>query len=101
MAEDFVSRAEFNNLKEEVSTIKHERLEDFKLLQQIDKKTDVIYEKLSNADKIDELKLSPIEKRVAELEDAQKWLRRTVIATIIGEIITIIGAIIIFILKSI
>ena len=99
MSEDAVSRSEFNSLKEKVSTIEQERLEDIKLLQQIDKKTDVIYEKLMNSDEKYELKISPIEKRVSELEGNQKWLRRTLAGAIIGEVLTIIGAVILYVIK--
>jgi len=90
MAEEFVSVHEFNLLKEEVQTIKQEMAENQKLLQVIDKKIDVIFEKISNADKTDELKLQPITARVAKLEENQSWLAKTVAGTIIAIIIKII-----------
>lgn len=94
--EEFVSRAEFNQLKEEVNEIKQEMSESSKLLQAIDKKIDVINEKIVSSDKIDTLKFAPLEKRVDTLEESQKWLRRT----IIGGIITIVIGAIVFVLKG-
>ena len=62
------------------------------LLQQIDKKIDVIGEKIANGEKIDELKIQPIEKRLQKLEDNQGWLWKLcasiIITGIIGAIIT-------------
>ena len=62
------------------------------LLQQIDKKIDVIGEKINNGEKIDELKIQPIEKRLQKLEDNQGWLWKLcasiIITGIIGAIIT-------------
>lgn len=90
MAEDYVSRNEFNNLKEEVQELKEEVGEYKTILTQIDKKIDVISEKIINGEKIDELKLQPIEKRVQKLEDNQSWLSKTLAGTIIGIVIKII-----------
>lgn len=84
MAEQFVSRVEFETLKSEVEEIKKDMTESTKMLQAIDKKIDVINEKILTADKIDDLKFNPIEKRVKQLEDDQSWLWKTIIATIIG-----------------
>lgn len=92
MSEDFVSRNEFNTLKNEVQEIKEEVTEYRSLLQQIDKKIDVIGEKIVNGEKIDELKIQPIEKRLQKLEDNQGWLWKLcasiIITGIIGAIIT-------------
>ena len=92
MSEDFVSRDEFNNLKNEVQEIKEEVTEYRSLLQQIDKKIDVIGEKIANGEKIDELKIQPIEKRLQKLEDNQGWLWKLcasiIITGIIGAVIT-------------
>ena len=96
MAEEYVGRAEFNQLKEEVNEIKQEMSESSKLLQAIDKKLDVIDTKIVTADKIDDLKLTPLEKRVNSLEESQKWLRRTIAATVIS---VVIGAIV-FVIKQ-
>lgn len=95
MSEDFVSRTEFNQLKEEVNEIKSEMAENSKLLTQIDKKLDVIDTKIVTADKIDDLKLTPLEKRVETLEESKKWLWRTVGASII----TIVVGAIVFVLQ--
>ena len=95
MAEEYVTRTEFNNLKNEVNEIKQELSESSKLLQAIDKKIDVIDAKIVTADKIDDLKLTPLEKRVSTLEDTQKWLRRT----IFGGIVTIVISAIVFVVK--
>ena len=84
MAEQFVSRVEFETLKSEVEEIKKDMTESTKMLQAIDKKIDVINEKILTADKIDDLKFNPIEKRVKQLEDDRSWLWKTIIATIIG-----------------
>ena len=90
MAEEYVNRSEFNSLKEEVQELKAEMSENKTLLTTIDKKIDVITERISNGDKIDELKLKPITKRLDELEDNQKWTARTLAGTIIGIVIKIL-----------
>ena len=90
MSEEYVSRNEFNSLKQEVQSIKTEMDENKKLLVAIDKKIDVITERISNADKIDELTLKPLNKRVSDLEESHKWLQRTVWATLIGIVIKIL-----------
>lgn len=95
MDNDYVSRTEFNALKQEVQYIKKETEESQKLLQAIDKKIDIINEKIVTSDKIEELKLQPLEKRVDNLEDTQKYLRRT----IIGAILAIVGEAIIYVIQ--
>lgn len=95
MNEEFVGRKEFDSLKSEVNDIKKDLAESQKLLTQIDKKLDVINEKIITSDKIDDLKLAPLEKRVDKLEESQLWLRRTVI----GELLTIVGAIVVYVIK--
>lgn len=90
MSENFVSREEFNILKQEVQSLKAEMDENKKILIQIDKKCDVITERIANADKIDELTLKPLNKRVSDLEEGHKWLQRTVWATLIGIAIKIL-----------
>ena len=100
MTEEYVNRKEFDSLKEEVKIIKKEfdekMAESSKLLQTIDKKIDVINEKIINSDEIDELKLDAVEKRVGILEESQKWLRRTIMASGIS---IIVGAIV-WVVKS-
>ena len=90
MSEEFVGRNEFNNLKEEVQELKIEINEYKGILTKIDKKIDIIAEKINNGEKMDELKLQPLEKRVAKLEENHIWLSRTVLATIIGILIKIL-----------
>lgn len=96
MDKDYVDRNEFNQLKQEVNDIKKEMAESSKLLQEIDKKIDVINTKILTADKIDDLKLTPLEKRVNALEESQKWLRRTIAATVISVVI----AALVFVIKQ-
>jgi len=95
MAEEYVGRKEFDILKQEVNDIKKEMAESQKLLQAIDKKVDRIFEKVDAADKIEDLKLSPLEKRVSKLEDSQIWLRRT----LLGEILALISGAIVFVIR--
>ena len=76
MSEEFVSRNEFNTLKNEVQELKEEVGEYKQLLIQIDKKCDVITEKIANGEKIDELKIQPIEKRLQKLEDTYSTLQK-------------------------
>lgn len=95
MSDEFVNRFEFDALKDEVNAIKKEMAESNKILQAIDKKIDIINEKIVSSDKIDELKLAPIEKRVDDLEDAQKWLRKT----IIGALVAVAIEAIVFVIK--
>ena len=90
MSEEFVSRNEFNGLKQEVQELKEEISEYKQLLTQIDKKCDVITEKIASGEKMDELKLQPLEKRVSKLEENHSWLSKTVFGTIIGIVIKLI-----------
>lgn len=78
MSEEYISRNEFNGLKQEVQELKIEVNEYKGILTQIDKKIDVIGEKITNGEKIDELKLQPLEKRVTKLEENHSWLSKTV-----------------------
>lgn len=84
MADEFISRREFENLKEEVDKIKKDMTESAKILQEIERKIDIIYEKINTSDKIDDLKFAPIDKRIKSLEDNQGWLWKTIGGTIIG-----------------
>ena len=85
--EDYVKRSEFDNLKNQVERLEGEMDESSKLLQAIDKKIDVISEKIVTADKIDTLKLTPLERRVDTIEDGQKWMRRTILSELVGIVI--------------
>lgn len=84
MEEKYVTKLEFNSLREEVKVLKKEMEESEKLLIQIDKKIDVIQEKVKNADRIDELKFNPLERRIEKLEDNEKWLKRTILGAFLG-----------------
>lgn len=88
--EEFVRKEDFNNLKQEVEKIKVDIIENTKTLQSIDKKIDVITERLISSDKIDELKLNPIEKRLSKLEDNNSWLWKLCATAIITGIISAI-----------
>lgn len=81
--EEYVGRSEFENLKKEVENIKVEINDSMKLLQAIDKKIDVIDQKLASAEEIDNLKLTPMQKEITEIKDNNKWLWRTVVGTIV------------------
>ena len=87
MSEEYISRNEFNGLKQEVQELKIEVNEYKSILTQIDKKIDVIGEKITNGEKIDELKIRPIEKRLQKLEDNQGWLWKLCASIIITGII--------------
>ena len=101
MSEDFVSRDEFNGLKQEVQELKLEFNESKNILTMIDKKIDVITERLENTTKVSDLqnenietriasKLEPMQKEIDEIKDSRKWLWRTIGAVIIGIVIKII-----------
>lgn len=100
MSDEFVSRDEFEQFKAEVKAevkeIKAEVTESSKLLQKIDAKIDVINEKIVTTDKMEELKLAPLEKRVTNLEESRKWYKNT----IIGAIITVVIGAIVFVIKQ-
>lgn len=110
MAENFVSREEFNGLKQEVQELKVEFNESKNILTMIDKKIDVITERLENSTKVSDLqnenietritsKLEPLKKDIAknkeeidEIKDNMKWLWRLcasiIITGIIGAVVT-------------
>ena len=88
-----VSREEFENLRNDVETLKKELDNSKELLTKIDKKLDVIAEKFSNSKEVEELKFKPLEQRVSNIEDNNKWLWRTVTGAIISIVITGIIAI--------
>lgn len=90
MGEEFVKREEFNNLKNDVEKIREEMSENAKTLQSIDKKIDVITERLVSSDKIDELKITPLEKRLTKLEDNQSWLWRAFGTALIGVLVKVV-----------
>ena len=102
MSEDFVSRNEFNSLKQEVQELKIELNESKNILTLIDKKLDVITERLENTTRVSDLqnenietritsKIEPIKrdivtnkKEIDEIKENKKWLWRAMATTIIG-----------------
>lgn len=91
MAEkEYVSREEFVALQREVEELKKDMEKNQVLLQSIDKKIDVITERITNNSKLDELKLQPVTSRVQKLEETQSWVVKTVLGTLIGIAIKII-----------
>lgn len=108
MSEEFISRNEFNGLKEEVQELKNEMQENKSILTIIDKKCDVITERLENATKVGDLqnenietritsKLEPIkkdiqknEKEITEIKDNNKWLWRSIFGVVITIVVKVI-----------
>lgn len=82
--ENYVDRKEFETLKEEVKEIKLEMTKNADLLQNIDKKIDIINEKILNTKQMEELKLNPLKEKIEKIENNNSWLWRTITATIIG-----------------
>ncbi len=78
MAESYVGKEEFNILVKRVDKMEDQNEKNEKLLQEVDKKVDVILEKITNVSKTEDLKLAPIIKRVDELEESKKWLWRAI-----------------------
>lgn len=90
MADEIVSRKEFESLEKKVNELEDTIIKNSSLLNQIDKKVDGILIKLEDGNTINNLTLEPLSKRVSKLEDNQSWLWKTTGATIIGIIIKII-----------
>lgn len=81
--EAYVNREEFVELKEKVQNIASELNGSKDTIHEIDKKLDVIIERISNND-------TNLEKRIEKLEDTQNWVTKTVIGTVIGIAIKVI-----------
>lgn len=97
MPNEFVSREEFNNLKLEVAEIKEEMSKNSEVLQSIDKKTSIIFEKLDNFEKVSNMQIEPLKKDITkntedikELKSNSQWTWRTIASVIIGIVIKII-----------
>lgn len=90
MEREYITKDEFKELKKEVDDLKDNMHEIEKLFQAIDKKIDVISEKILSNDDKTSLKLEPLNKRVTDLEDSQKWIIRAIIAEVIGILAMII-----------
>lgn len=94
---EFVSREEFENLKSEVAEIKDELSKSSELLINIDKRTDVILEKLDNLDKVSNMQIEPLKKDITkntedikEIKSNTQWLWKAVGTTIIGIVIKVV-----------
>lgn len=87
---EFVSREEFENLKSEVAEIKDEMSKSGELLKNIDKRTDIILEKLEGFNKISNMQIEPIKKDIEELKSNSQWLWRTIASVIIGIVVKVI-----------
>lgn len=94
---EFVSREEFENLKSEVAEIKDDLSKSSELLINIDKRTDVILEKLDNLDKISNMQIEPLKKDITkntedikEIKSNTQWLWKAIGTTIIGIAIKVI-----------
>lgn len=94
---EFVSREEFENLKSEVAEIKEEMSKSEELLINIDKRTDVILEKLDNLDRVSNMQIEPLKKDIIkntedikEIKSNNQWLWKAVGTTIIGIVVKVI-----------
>lgn len=94
---EFVSREEFENLKSEVAEIKEDLSKSSELLINIDKRTDVILEKLNNLDKVSNMQIEPLKKDITkntedikEIKSNTQWLWKAVGTTIIGIVIKVV-----------
>ena len=88
--ENFVDRKEFEQLKDEVKEIKIEMTKNATLLQSIDKKIDLIDQKMLNTKEMEELKLNPLKEKIEKIENNNNWLWKTVIGGILGLAIKIL-----------
>lgn len=82
-----VSREEFDALVEKVNKLESTTDLQTGLLQAIDKKIDVIDQKLGSSTEINNLKIQPIEDRVDKLEDSNKWGWRAIAGALIGVVV--------------
>lgn len=89
--DEFVSRNEFNQLREKVDKLEQTMENSENLLREIDKKVSIISEKILSSDEKEELKLQPIYSRLDKVEENQSWLWKTVIGSIIAIIIKFIA----------
>lgn len=90
MSEEFVGRNEFDQLKEKVDKLEKTMENSENLLREIERKIDVIGEKISSSEQINVLKINPIESRVTKLENGINWLWKLCATVIITGIITAI-----------
>ena len=81
--EGYVSKEEFVELKKQVQDIMTELNGSKDTIHEIDKKLDVIIERISNSDK-------NLENRIEKLEETQSWLTKTTLGAVIGIAIKVI-----------
>ena len=102
----YVNKTEFNKLEKKVEKLEEEFDNSRELIQGIDKKVDIIVEKVGSSKEIEDLKMQPLIDRVTRLEqenqaikDRSKATWNTVIGNTIGLVFSIVGAIIMIALK--
>ena len=78
MAENYVGKEEFNILVKRVDKMELQSEKNEELLREVDKKVSTILTKIEASNKIEDLKLEPLQKRVNDLEDSKKWLWRAI-----------------------
>lgn len=87
MANEFISRREFEKLEDKVNDLENTIMQNSNLLNQIDKKVDGILIKLEDNNTINDLTLKPLNARVTKIEENQGWLWKTTGAAIITIVI--------------
>ena len=102
----YVNKTEFNKLEKKVEKLEEEFDNSRELIQGIDKKVDIIVEKVGSSKEIEDLKMQPLIDRVTRLEqenqaikDKNKTIWNTVIGSLIGLGFNIVGTIIMIALK--
>lgn len=88
--QEFVSKEDFDKLEKKVLKVEETVDKTADILNMIDKKVDGILIKIEDSNKINDLTLKPIHDRLLRVEDNQKWIWRTIGASIIGIAIKII-----------
>ena len=88
--ESYVDRKEFELLKTEVKEIKLEMTKNADLLQSIDKKIDLINQRILSTEQMEELKLNPLKEKIERIENSSTWLWRTSVGGVIGLIVKIL-----------
>ena len=90
MTEDYVSLEKFNGLEKRVMILEDITKDNKDLLIKIDKKVDVISEKIINSDKIEELKIEPLKSRVEKLEKHQNYLWEIIIGAVVMAVLGLV-----------
>lgn len=102
----YVNKTEFNKLEKKVEKLEEEFDNSRELIQGIDKKVDIIVEKVGSSKEIEDLKLKPLIDRVERLEkenqaikDKSKTTWNAVIGGLIGVCFNFISTAILIALK--